>query len=239
MKKMVIIILMLSVIGGIVYKMFLDDKVKGEKDTLIMAFGDSLTYGKGDRDEEGYIGILERNLNGRYQDRSFVIKNFGVPGRKSSGVLNELSNIHTTEKLNEANHFIVFIGTNDLIKSNGGDYSPLNHDKIMKGFYEYKRNMKAILELLRTANKSAPIVVVGIYNPYPDGEKIESYIDEWNEATEEIAKSQKNTVFVGTNDLFKGKNKSDYFSDSLHLDEDGYELLANRIMNQHNFAKNE
>lgn len=226
---------MLAAITGILYNMFLDKKVKADKETVIMAFGDSLTYGKGDREEEGYIGILERNLNQKYHDRTFVVKNYGVPGRKSSGVLNELTNIQTTEKLNEASHFIVFIGTNDLIKSNGGDYTPLNHDNILEGLKEYKRNMKSILKVLRTTNKNAPIVVVGIYNPYPDGEKIESYIHEWNESTQEIVKSQKNTVFVQTNDLFKEKNKKTYFSDSLHLDEDGYELLANRIMEEHSF----
>ncbi|RHW38061.1 hypothetical protein D1B31_14875 [Neobacillus notoginsengisoli] len=212
---------------------------KEDKDeTLIMAFGDSLTYGQGDRGEEGYVGKLERELNRLYPKQEFVIENYGVKGRKSAGVLKELASPRTAMKLNQADYFILFIGTNDLIQSNGGNLKELHAQKLEDGKQRYLRNVKMILDILRKSNEDAPIIVLGLYNPFPEGgDKIEPLFDEWNKSTISLVKSKQNITYIPTNDLFKGKEKEDYFSDSLHLNERGYELLEERILQEYSFGK--
>lgn len=209
------------------------------RETFIMAFGDSLTYGKGDREEQGYVGKLERELNKKYPERKFIVENHGVKGRESGGILKELAIPGTTVKMKKADYFILFIGTNDLINSNGGNLENIDEERIQKGKKRYLRNVKLILDIFRKSNPDAPILVLGIYNPYPEGGgQIEPLFDEWNAATIKILKSEQNVTYVPTNDLFKGKEKEQYFSDSLHLNKKGYELLEERILQETSFGKN-
>ncbi|NQD64304.1 hypothetical protein HP456_00005, partial [Bacillus haikouensis] len=41
--------------------------------------------------------------------------------------------------------------------------------------------------------------------------------------------------YVSSNPLFKGKDKQQYFHDSLHPNGKGYELMAEQIMKEYNF----
>ncbi|CEG26992.1 GDSL-type esterase/lipase family protein [Bacillus sp. B-jedd] len=208
-------------------------------ESFIMAFGDSLTYGQGDRKEQGYVGKLERELNKKYPERKFIVENHGVKGRESAGVLKELAIPSTAVKLKKADYFILYIGTNDLINSNGGNLKKIDKARIEKGKERYFRNVKMILDILRKSNSEAPILVIGLYNPFPEGgDKIEPLFDEWNKATIELLKSERNVTYIPTNDLFKGKEKKQYFSDALHLNKNGYELLEERILQEYSFGNN-
>lgn len=237
MKKIIIGIagILIILAGLYLYVTFFDQKHAEGNQKTIMAFGDSLTYGKGDRREQGYIGKLEKKLNDKQTGTEYKIENYGVRGRESSGILKELGDIKTADHLNETDYFIVFIGTNDLRHGNGGDYKPLHHDKIQQAKEDYLDNMKAILKILETANEKAPIIVLGLYNPYPDGEKIEKYIYDWNLSTQKLVKSHNQVTYISTDELFKGKEKKNYFSDSLHLNEKGYGLISDKILRSYDF----
>ena len=238
MKKIfTILALLVAVIVGVYsYVTFFDHTEAKGKQKTIMAFGDSLTYGKGDRKEQGYVGQLQKELNEKHQGTDYQILNYGVVNRESSGVLKQLGNVKTADHLNETDYFIVFIGTNDLIHSNGGDLSELHPEKMKAAKEDYLDNMNAILKILQTANKNAPVILLGLYNPYPEGHHhIEKYIDDWNQSIQKLAASHENVKFISTNELFKGKNKKQYFSDSLHLDDDGYRLIAGKILKNYDF----
>jgi lysophospholipase L1-like esterase len=139
------------------------------------------------------------------------------------------------QDLKEADMFIVYIGTNDLLKSNGGDLYPLHHENLVEAKDVYEDKLNGILETMETANNDAPIILLGLYNPYPDGDKIEKYIDHWNESIQKTAEQDENITYISTNELFKGKNKKQYFSDSLHPNGKGYELIADKILNEYSF----
>ncbi|WP_369425917.1 SGNH/GDSL hydrolase family protein [Cytobacillus pseudoceanisediminis] len=49
------------------------------------------------------------------------------------------------------------------------------------------------------------------------------------------AAEDKNITYISTNELFKGKNKKQYFADSLHPNGKGYEMIADRIMEGFSF----
>lgn len=214
------------------YYTFKGEATKGK--TVIMAFGDSLTYGQGDREEQGYVGKLQRELNNKYPGKNFSIENYGVKKHESGDVILELGKPGTAARLKNADSFILFIGTNDLINSNGGNLKNIHPEKTAEAKRKYMRNLRIILNTMKSANEKAPILVLGLYNPYPEGgQRFEPLFDEWNASTIRLVKKEKGVTYVPTNDLFKGKDKQKYFSDSLHLNKNGYKLLEKRILEKY------
>lgn len=201
------------------------------KEKTIAAFGDSLTYGFGDKGGEGYVDKLESVLNQKYETGPIEIANYGIVGQETDGVLNQLENAETREEASKADGMIVYIGTNDLINSNGGDLENLQEEKIRQGKEDYLRNLTSILDTLRKENHSAPIHLIGLYNPYPGDKEIEGHIDQWNKLNMKVAAEYEGINFIPLNGVFKNKPKAEYFSDSLHPNEKGYKLIAWRILN--------
>jgi lysophospholipase L1-like esterase len=209
-------------------------QVKDEDEKLVIAFGDSLTYGYGDEKGSGYIDTLKVKLNNQNKEE-FNFDNEAIYGLESSGILTQLSDVGIRGELDEADYFILFIGTNDLINSNGGNLKNLKHEEIAIGKEDYMKNLNAIISILTEQNEQAPILLLGLYNPYPDSKAIETVIDDWNNGINKMIKDEKRIVYIPTNDLFKGKNKNQYFSDSLHLNDKGYKLVSDRILEKYQF----
>ncbi|RSD28279.1 GDSL-type esterase/lipase family protein [Mesobacillus subterraneus] len=236
MKKKTAFVLFTIIFIAILAAFSIYDKqpVKEQGDTLVVAFGDSLTYGYGDEKGSGYIETLDKKLNEQTKEEVHFT-NEAIYGLESSGVLSQLSDIRVTRKLEEADYFILFIGTNDLINSNGGNLEELQLDKVEKGQEVYIQNLKAIIDIIRKNNDQAPILVLGLYNPYPSLGEIEAVIDDWNEGIQEAIQAEEEMVYIPTNDLFRGVEKQQYFSDSLHLNDQGYNLIADRILEKFTF----
>jgi lysophospholipase L1-like esterase len=237
MRKAIYLLAGVLILGLAVYLSvtFFGEEKKADSGKMIVAFGDSLTYGFGDETKEGYIGRLQSKISRANPDKTYEIKNYGVYGYKSSDVLKQMLKPKVAQDLKEADMFIVYIGTNDLLKSNGGDLYPLHHENLVEAKDVYEDKLNGILETMETANNDAPIILLGLYNPYPDGDKIEKYIDHWNESIQKTAEQDENITYISTNELFKGKNKKQYFSDSLHPNGKGYELIADKILNEYSF----
>jgi lysophospholipase L1-like esterase len=234
MKKNTLLISSLIIIIVVLAAFSMVDPEKEEEDRLVLAFGDSLTYGYGDQKGSGYIDTLQTKLNNQHK-KEYNFDNEAIYGLESSGILTQLSNVSIRGKLDEADYFILFIGTNDLINSNGGTLENLKHEKIEQGQDVYIENLNAILKILTDGNEKAPILLLGLYNPYPDSAAIEAVIDDWNKEIRKVSKNEKQVVFVPTNDLFKGKDKNQYYSDSLHLNDKGYKLITDRILESYTF----
>ena len=231
MKKIVYIVILLLLIGlsygG--YAFFLDDKVKGKQEHIIMALGDSLTFGVGDSQEEGYVGKLETILNSKSQNEKFSIYNYGIPGQESEGVLKQLTNPTISEKVNEADYIILFIGTNDLRYSSGGDFQTIDETVIKNEKRNYLDNINKIIKFIRQLDEQVPLMVVGLYNPFPDDHQLDLILKDWNHDLKETASHYSSITYIPTDDLFQNKSKKNYFSDLLHLNRNGYHLIANRI----------
>jgi lysophospholipase L1-like esterase len=234
MKKKTLLILSLIFIIVLLAAFSIVNPEKEEEDRLVVAFGDSLTYGYGDKKGSGYIDTLQTKLNSQ-NNKDFNFENEAIYGLESSGILTQLSDVSIRGKLDEADYFILFIGTNDLINSNGGNLENLKHEEIENGQKAYLQNLSAILNILTDKNENAQILLLGLYNPYPDSAAIETVIDDWNSEIKKAAKQEDQVVYIPTNDLFKGKDKKQYFSDSLHLNDKGYNLISERILEKYNF----
>ncbi|WP_158555759.1 DUF459 domain-containing protein [Peribacillus glennii] len=234
MKKLSIV-LIVFIIASVTWFSF-QSKARND-DPVIMAFGDSLTYGYGDKKGEGYVDGLERALNEPGSIDKFRIWNYGITGQETEGVLKQLGDARIESKLDKADYFILFIGTNDLINSNGGNVKNVNDEQINAEKAGYLKNVKTILDKLGRENKRAPILVLGLYNPVPDNGQLEKHIDEWDREIKDIVKSEQQATFIPTNDLFKNKNKKIYFSDTLHPNEKGYQLITERIVERYQFVR--
>lgn len=237
MKKIIItgIVVFIIIIGITIMVGFAKEKESKEKAVKheeLVALGDSLTHGVGDAGA-GYAGNLQEALTDS-QHKTVTVHNFGIPGQQSDGLLKQLKGEDIRERINKADYIILFIGTNDLVKSNGGDLSPIYEDRIEAGKEDYTKNLKEILAIIRKENDNAPVLLLGLFNPYPSSEKIEEVVDDWNNTSKEIVSNDSRVKYIPTNGLFKEKSKT-YFSDALHPNSEGYELITKKIIEEYNF----
>ncbi|RDI41010.1 GDSL-type esterase/lipase family protein [Falsibacillus pallidus] len=239
MKKFITIILIVVIAGAILsWAMALSnkkDKEAKEKMTTsrVTALGDSLTYGLNDRPEGGYAGDLQKVLSKKHKG-IVKVSNFGIPDQQTDGLLHQLKYGKARKSLSNADYIIMFIGTNDLIESNGGNLSEIHQAKIDQGKKDYLNNLDNIFKIIRDKNPDAPILFLGLYNPYPDSQKIQSVVDEWNDTSRSFTDKYPNVKFIATDGILKEKS-AQYFSDSLHPNKKGYDLIAKRILKEYNF----
>lgn len=204
-----------------------------QNEEQITALGDSLTYGVGDESGKGYVENLQQYLD-RHHNGRVTVDNFAIPGQQSDGLLGQMNEASVLKSVENADYILLFIGTNDMIKSNGGDLSPLHEKALAKGKEDYEGNITEILDMIREKNPNAPILFLGLYNPYPDQKEIGALVKNWNETSKELIRPYDHIQFVQTNDLFEEKSTR-YFSDEVHLNEEGYEKLTKRVIRAYDF----
>ncbi|HMA28441.1 MAG TPA: lipase, partial [Thermoanaerobaculia bacterium] len=89
-----------------------------------------------------------------------------------------------------------------------------------------------ILSLLRKANSSAPIRLLGLYNPFPetfDRRTAKETLLKWNVALEEASYSVPGASVVPTADLFE-ERPDRLSSDRFHPGPTGYGEIASRVV---------
>ncbi|WP_318509006.1 GDSL-type esterase/lipase family protein [Bacillus sp. T3] len=198
----------------------------------MVALGDSITFGTGDPQKLGYIG----RFSAKYEadnGRSITISNFGIPKYTTNDTLQQLKGEHVRRSLTAAQYIILYIGTNDFRVCADYKFGDLQNEKMNRGKQRFSDNLNKILTEIRSENDTAPIVVLGLYHPYTqykNDQQIYATINDWNKEIYDCTTKYERTIFVPTADLFFDKPKQSCFSDSLHLNGYGYELMANRLL---------
>jgi lysophospholipase L1-like esterase len=201
----------------------------------ILVLGDSLARGTGDETGKGFaVDVLEAfRRRGKAE-----LTNLGVNGLESPEVraTAESSNVRGLAAASDL--ILVSAGANDLSHAAAsGARSPAEvADAVSAARGRFAENLRAILSALRESNPSAPIGVLGLYDPFggPEagsgpGRLGASVILQWNTIAAETALSHPGVFLIPTFDIFQGR--ADRLSaDRYHPNRKGYAEIAKRIL---------
>lgn len=228
------------------------------------AVGDSLTEGVGDQTKQGgFVPLVADKLREEYKLTSVEIDNFGVGGERSDQILKRLKNDEDLrENVKSSDIISLTVGGNDLMKVIQSNIFGLSVKTFNKPSIEYQERIKEMFEVIRELNPTAPVYVLGIYNPFylnfPEITDMQTIVDNWNEKTEEVVSEEENSYFIPINDLlYRGlnsevgvatsdsdttttsddnlntvKNNVLYEEDHFHPNNLGYQLMANAVTNE-------
>ena len=149
------------------------------------------------------------------------VVNSGVAGDTTEDILDDMK-----ERVYDYNPSKVFIliGTNDLRDDKSVEEVVENIKKIIGGIKQNKKIAEIYLESIYPVNEDIKKSVVGL--------RENDDINEINNQIEEYAKNE-NITFLNTHELLiddDGLLNEDYTDDGLHLNDKGYEVVTEEIM---------
>ncbi|MGB8956047.1 MAG: SGNH/GDSL hydrolase family protein [Tumebacillaceae bacterium] len=206
------------------------------KPYLIVALGDSLTKGVGDKDGKGYVGYLKDKLETDKQ--KVAVQNLGISGLESGELVKSVQNGGIQALIKEAKLITISIGGNDLTHSVGNVQTVLqtgkiDEEKIRQATAAYTKNINEILKVVRAHNSEAPVLLVGLYNPFEgvfdDKGKLDQLLTEWNANVVQLVQTYPNVKVVPTFDIFQWNNDRYLSLDHFHPNESGYQRMAERM----------
>lgn len=243
-------------------------KQKNDKEVLsYVAIGDSLTEGVGDSTNSGgFVPLVAKEIKKEYKLNGIQTDNYGKSGDRSDQILKRIKKSEDIQQsITAADIITITVGGNDLMKVVKGDLLKITTESFEKPLKNYQKEIENIIQEIRKYNENAPIYFLGIYNPFylyfPEITEMQSIVNNWNKATEEIVTNEKNTYFIPINDLlYKGKdnevgivgqetssssennkkitNELLYEVDHFHPNNLGYQIMANAICKELTETKN-
>jgi lysophospholipase L1-like esterase len=206
-----------------------EQKVSEQKN-LFLTMGDSLTRGTGDTTGLGYAGRVRQRLQKQSSKLRFI--NLGVNGQTSHDLRRQLQRPRVQEFINQAGWVVITIGGNDLFRESGR-LETIDAAKTRAAQQQYEKNLDAIFEMIREQNPDVPIFIFGLYNPFGDLKDSRitfRFVREWNDSIQEAAARHDRVVVIPTYDLFQLQPGKYLFNDHFHLNGDGYQLMAERLL---------
>lgn len=203
------------------------------RDTHIVAVGDSLTQGVGSSDDQGgYVEILDRAINAENQIVSF--DNFGIRGDRSNQLLERLDNPEVSNAIEEADIVLITIGANDIMKVFRENFTNLTIEEFREERVNYEERLNQIFTKLKNINPNTDIYLLGFYNPFEqyfqDIEELGMIVESWNRTGSDIAEEDAAITFIPTVDLFNDPDADLFADDNFHPNDRGYQRMARRVM---------
>ena len=201
----------------------------------LVEIGDSLTQGLGDESGRGgYFGMVKETLEQQDEIKEVLIDNYGVIGHKTSNLQKRLNEEDVMASIKEADIILMTIGGNDLMGVVRNHLFSLDFEPFREEQKHYENRMIDIFTKIRELNSSAYIVYVGLYNPFTymlsELPEIDTIIDEWNRASQQIILKDGNAVFVKVDHLFSSSDGDTLlYKDKFHPDENGYSIIADQV----------
>ncbi len=204
----------------------------------IFIYGNSITYGEWD-EQGGWANRIRAHFDRQVlpvPNDYIITYNLGIPSDTSAGIANRIEN-ETRARL-EPNpavrnvQFVIATGANDsrwLIEENRQAVS----------IDEFKNNMRLIRN--KAQQFSDDIIFVGLLPCIEDEVKkaarehswVELYyndsLSQFNDIIQQVSQ-ENNHTFVDLNRLFIKRDYDDLFSDGLHPNSKGHELIAQAVI---------
>lgn len=199
----------------------------------IVALGDSLTHGTGDAPGGG--GYPERVAAAlRKAGLVVAVDNLAVDGAETGDFLRKVEEAAVRDRIAGANLILLSIAGNDLshsLRSVMPGEAGAESDPTAPALRSASLNLQRILSSLRSSNATAPIRILGLYDPFPEGfdrRVARTTLLKWNVALEEASYAVPNALVVPTADVFDGRPDR-LSSDRFHPGADGYAEIAARV----------
>ena len=196
----------------------------------IVALGDSMTRGAGDS-TGGYPERVAREI--RRSGRSVTVENLAVDGFRTADLLRTLDEPYAREEVAGAGLILLSISGNDLTRALPGvpaGEAAAAPAGLLAGV---EADVGKILREIRARNATAPIRLVGLYNPWSDaaGDQTTARLAlaASNSALERAAATVSGALVVPVADLFEGRPDR-LAADHFHPGPSGYEEIASRIV---------
>src|SRR5690606_7294612 len=134
----------------------------------------------------------------------------------------------------EADYVVMTIGGNDIMRIVKRDLFNLNVEAFREELRFYENRYQNILSAIRSMNPQAPLIVMGVYNPFSlitdEIDEFDEIIAAYNDAMEEAVADDPQACFVPVEDLFEGNDNLVYHTDFFHPNSNGYDLMTERIV---------
>ncbi|UOQ95234.1 SGNH/GDSL hydrolase family protein [Halobacillus shinanisalinarum] len=206
------------------------------EDLKIVAIGDSLTQGVGDRtDNGGYVGILEETINSNEDSGNINIENFGKRGNRTDQLLDRMEKEEMASSIEEADIVLITIGANDVMKVIKSNFTSLNYEDFAAEQAGYEKRLHQIIERIKELNSDAPIYLIGLYNPFAEYfnnvPQLTQIMNEWNRIGKEVISEYDQATFIPIKDIFAGREEELLWKqDHFHPNEKGYKQMAKQIL---------
>ncbi|MBS4217379.1 GDSL family lipase [Bacillus sp. FJAT-49711] len=200
----------------------------------IVSIGDSLTQGIGDIDGKGgYISYLKDKLEENHSIKEVDFNNFGVKGNRTDQLLDRLKQNKIKASIKDADIVIITIGGNDVMQVFKENLMGLHVNMFLNAEKGYSERLTEIIDTIISYNNETDIYLVGIYNPFirwfSDLKEMDEIVNSWNDASSTVINNYSQTTFVPVDDIFQNKEETLLYTDYFHPNNEGYELIANRI----------
>ncbi|HEY2798493.1 MAG TPA: GDSL-type esterase/lipase family protein [Thermoanaerobaculia bacterium] len=224
-------------------------RAAGKGAVRILVLGDSLAKGTGDETGKGFAVRVQESFraNGKVPAE---LTNLAVNGMETPEVLAVAETANVRALARSASLILLSTGGNDL--SHGATFGTRGNepaanlpDAVAAARGRYVEGLRRILEILREENATAPILLLGLYDPFgatgpfnstQEGDARSgaarlgaSVVLQWNALAQETALAFPGVTVVPTFDLFQGRPDR-LSADRYHPNGDAYAAIAARML---------
>jgi len=176
-----------------------------QKEKTIVFFGDSITAGYGINIERAFPALLQQKLEVEGYD--YRVINSGLSGETTAGGLQRIDWVLKMKP----SIFVLELGGNDGLRGLSLDQT--------------RKNLKAMIQKIRTASDETKIILAGMQIPPNLGQ---AYTKEFSELFQEIAESE-NVMLIPFLLQGVGGEKELNLSDGIHPNEAGHKIVAETV----------
>lgn len=206
-----------------------------QENKVLIGLGDSLTQGVGDeRKQGGYIGRFANTVSDFKGVKDVEIENLAKRGRRSDQLLAQIESGDVSDDLQKADMIMMTIGGNDVMAIVKKDLFELKIETFEKELIDFSNRYSKILKEIRTLNPDAPLILMGLYNPFSivtdEENEFDTILLNWNKSLEVMAEEDTNACFIPVDDLFNSNANLVYHTDFFHPNSKGYEEMSERML---------